>query len=86
LHKATNSTKFQLLVNCTPVGATTLPVQPAKLPDFTKLLDLPYRNKPTELIKFCQKKSLAFISGQKFWQWQAEEQLHAFVKELKGKL
>lgn len=86
LHKATNSTKFQLLVNCTPVGATTLPVQPAKLPDFTKLLDLPYRNKPTELIKFCQKNSLAFISGQKFWQWQAEEQLHAFVKELKGNL
>jgi shikimate 5-dehydrogenase len=78
--------QYHLLVNCTPRGTSTTSLQQEMLPKFTKLIDLPYQKKPTELVQFCQQNSLQFVSGQQFWYWQAEEQLKYFIKQLKGKL
>ncbi|MDY6914704.1 MAG: type I 3-dehydroquinate dehydratase [Candidatus Cloacimonadota bacterium] len=75
-----------LLVNCTPLGTKPYPLNTLKLPKFNKLIDLPYQNQDTDLVKLCRIKSLDFISGKEFWHWQAKEQLQIFLNEIKNKI
>jgi len=58
-------------------------IQEIGIKNFKKVIDLPYQEKDTELIEFCQQNNLPYIDGKQFWQWQTERQLNKFLTEIK---
>lgn len=74
---------FVILINCTPLGMNNEDVM-AKLrialPE--KIIDLPYKEKNTLLIKHCIENEINYVDGKMFWKWQSELQLIKFLNEL----
>ena len=75
----TNKT-FQLLINCTPFGLNETD-DPATLPLFKALIDLPYGKQTTTLVSKAIKDKLVYIDGFTFWKWQAKAQADLFGLE-----
>jgi len=76
--------KFELIVNTTPVGMTGedfFAVTGAALPE--KMIDLPYREKPTETAITCQDNDIPYIDGKKFWLLQARSQEEVFSRNIR---
>jgi 3-dehydroquinate dehydratase type I len=74
---------FVILINCTPLGMNNEDVLTKlriKLPK--KIIDLPYKEKNTLLIKHCIENEINYVDGKMFWKWQAESQLKKFLNEL----
>ena len=74
---------FVILINCTPLGMNdedVLAKLRIKLPE--KVIDLPYKEKNTLLIKHCIENEIDYVDGKMFWKWQAESQLKKFLNEL----
>ena len=75
---------FDLTINCTPLGMNGedfLKYTNLKFP--AKIIDLPYGNEKTPLIRKCEEKKILFADGKMFWKWQAEIQLQKFVANIK---
>ena len=75
--------EFVVLINCTPLGTNNEDVLVKlriKLPE--KIIDLPYKEKNTLLIKHCIENEIDFVDGKTFWKWQADSQLKKFLNEL----
>jgi 3-dehydroquinate dehydratase type I len=73
---------FVILINCTPLGMNNEDVLTKlriKLPK--KIIDLPYKEKNTLLIKHCIENEINYVDGKMFWKWQAESQLKKFLNE-----
>ena len=78
-----NQFDFVILINCTPLGMNNEDVLAKlriKLPK--KIIDLPYKEKNTLLIKHCIENEINYVDGKMFWKWQAESQLKKFLNEL----
>lgn len=82
-----NETKkqtFDLLINCTPIGMKGEDfVAEVGIQSFKKVIDLPYQNENTKLVKFCKKNKIPYVDGKQFWKWQAERQLQEFKREIR---
>jgi len=75
--------KYNLIINCTPIGMNDEDfMTETGIKNFQKVIDLPYREYDTELIKYCKKEAIPFIDGKQFWQWQAAKQQEEFLKEI----
>lgn len=77
--------EYDLIINCTSRGinqesllALTGPI------NFRKAIDLPYSEKDTPLIEQCRKYNLPYVSGKKFWRFQAARQEHIFLKNIES--
>jgi shikimate 5-dehydrogenase len=78
-----NQIDFIILINCTPYGMNNEDVLAElriALPE--KVIDLPYKEKNTLLIKHCIENEIDYVDGKMFWKWQAELQLKKFLNEL----
>lgn len=74
---------FLILINCTPYGMNNEDVLAElriKLPEI--VIDLPYKEKNTLLIKHCIENEIDYVDGKTFWKWQAESQMKKFLNEL----
>lgn len=77
--------KYDVLINCTPLGIrgeNFLKNTNLDLPK--KIIDLPYTDSDTFLIKMCKEKGNSYVDGKMFWKWQAERQLEEFENYIKG--
>ncbi len=75
--------EFMVLINCTPVGTNNEDVlAKLKIALPKKIIDLPYKEKNTLLIKHCIENEIDYVDGKMFWKWQAESQLKKFLNEI----
>jgi len=68
---------YDLLINCSPFGLIASD-NADKIPHFDRLIDLPYGNRATTLIKKAISEKVDYIDGFTFWKWQAIEQSKFF--------
>ncbi len=77
------TTKFDLLINCTPLLFYEDNIfSKLNLPLPKKYLELPYSEKISGTIQKCKKENIIFVDGKKFWKWQAKMQLENFLTEI----
>jgi len=77
--------KFDLLINCTPVGMRNedlLTLLHINAPQ--KVIDVPYSKKPTPLITWARAQRVPSVDGKQFWQWQAQRQEELFLEVLEN--
>ncbi|MDD3049929.1 MAG: type I 3-dehydroquinate dehydratase [Candidatus Cloacimonetes bacterium] len=75
--------KFDLIVNCTPLGIHEGEEIFFDRITFSKAIDLPYLpDRDTGLIKLCLERKLEFFDGHEFWLKQSEKQLAIFSEEI----
>ena len=55
-----------------------------RIKSFEKIIDLPYKEKNTLLIKHCIENEIDYVDGKMFWKWQAKSQLKKFLNEIKN--
>lgn len=72
--------KYDLLVNCTCLGLQGESVLDwLSIPAIKTVIDLPYTEQDTPLIEYCKKRDIPYVSGEQFWEWQAEKQQEQFI-------
>jgi len=72
--------EYDFVINATPCGQDGVPVEWFDQLVINKgVIDLPYGETTTQIIKKAQYQSLPYVDGQQFWQWQAEEQSRRFL-------
>ena len=82
-----NSKKFDIIINCTPLGMNNEDfLRITNLSLSTKIIDLPYGEEKTPLIKECETQKALFVDGRMFWKWQAEMQLKIFEEEIENEV
>lgn len=78
------------LVNATPVGLSALPIDVAALPDSCTIIDLRYRNSPTDLIPTARARGLRAADGREmllqqgmlsFQLWTGEQPPYAAARQ-----
>jgi 3-dehydroquinate dehydratase type I len=78
--------QFDILINCTPVGIqdenllTLLHIHHPK-----KIIDVPYTEKATPLVRWARSNGVPVVDGQTFWRWQAQRQEELFLEVLHEK-
>lgn len=80
--KTYTQSKIRLIINCTPLGLNNENLKDTfEIPDSDLLIDLPYSEKQTPLVRDYLQQGKMVFDGHTFWQYQSEFQKEMFLME-----